>query len=136
MIVMQGPLDFLWQIALVATIVIATRWLFNARGAKLPTTRDGSNLYRVKAQWRAVGIGTAVFSAALAIASLWNLPSASGWVSLALFAPLAVGGVWIASGSIVTDRIGISRKVLWHSSSFRWDDVTELRLLPGRVGGD
>jgi hypothetical protein len=91
-------------------------------------------LYRVKGAWRAVGIGTATFCAALAFGSIRDLPSASGWVSLSLFLPLAIGGIWIANGVVITDRLGVTKKVFWRSYSFRWNDITELRLLDKQGG--
>ena len=38
----------------VALIVVLTRWLSDAKGGPLPTIRDGSSLYQIKWQLRAL----------------------------------------------------------------------------------
>jgi hypothetical protein len=125
---MQNPVNLLWQVATIALIVIATRWLFSARGTSVPIERGGDSLYRVKTQWRAVGVLASAFCAVLAAKSFGDLPSASSWVSLAIFLPLVAAGLWIATGVVTINESGISKKILWYSKSIYWKDVTQLRI--------
>ena len=37
-------------------------------------------------------------------------------------------GLWLASGSVSTTQTSITKRILWRSLSFRWDQVTEVRL--------
>ncbi len=58
---MRGLLSIVGSIAIVALIVIATRWVSGPKGSPLPKTRDGANVYEVKRQWRALGTVGGVF---------------------------------------------------------------------------
>ena len=40
----------------------------------------------------------------------------------------ALMGLWLGSGAVTTNQSGITKSVIWHSRSFRWDDITEIRL--------
>jgi hypothetical protein len=57
------------------------------------------------------------------------LATTAGWVSLLVFPPFALLAFWLAiSGSVTTDQNSITKKGLWRSHSFRWGDITEIRL--------
>jgi hypothetical protein len=40
----------------------------------------------------------------------------------------------MASGSVRTNRTGITKKVLWHSRSLRWNEITEVLLRKKDIG--
>ena len=44
-------------------------------------------------------------------------------------------GLWLASGSVITDQAGLTKRVLWYSHSFRWSEITEIRLPKKQAGG-
>src|SRR5450755_4005055 len=87
------PTSVFWQVAVVALIVAATRWLSSAKGGGLPRTRNGIDVYGLKLQWRVVGVAGTVFSLALAIMSFPDLPATSGWVGVPIFLAMTIGGI-------------------------------------------
>ncbi len=113
----------------VALIIIATRWLSGATGDPLPKIVGGSRLYKIKWQWRAVGLGGAPFYAALAFEARHELTSIFGWAVLIFLSALALSGLWLASGSVTTNQDGITRTTLCYSRSLRWNEITGVRLL-------
>jgi hypothetical protein len=124
---MGSSLSIIGQVATVALIVIATRWVFGAKGANFPRTHDGANVYGIKWQWRVLGFAGGAFWIVLSICSLHDRRS-TYWTFIIVSAVFVLIGLWIASGAVTTDQNSITKRVLWHSQSFRWCDITELRL--------
>lgn len=124
----------LGSIATVALIVFATRWLSGTKGPQLPRTRDGTSVYGIKLQWIAVGLAGAAFWVVVLIWAWYDLHSRPDGVLAAITLVFVTIGLWLASGSVSTNRTGITKKVLWSSRSFQWGDVTEIRLRK-RQGG-
>ncbi len=127
MLTMQNSASFILQVAIVALIVIATRWLFGAKGAQLPRTRDGTSIYGIKRQWRAVGLAGGVFAIVLSMWS-WHDMHRPEWVLIAISVTFVILALWLASGSVTTNQTGITKRVLWYSRSFQWKDITEIRV--------
>ena len=115
------------SVATVALIVVATRWVVGARGVLLPITRNGSSLYRLKWQWPALGFAGVAFWVVISIWSSRDLHSPD-WTSIIFSVVFALIGLWLGSGAVTTNQSGITKRALWHSRSFRWDEVTEIRL--------
>jgi hypothetical protein len=125
---MQKSISFIVQVATVALIVIASRWLFGARGAALPRTRDGNSIYGIKWQWRAVGLAGGAFWIIVSIWSWHDQHSRPDGVLIAITIVFLTVGLWLASGSVTTNQTGITKRVLWLSRSFTWKDITEVRV--------
>lgn len=125
----------IWQITIVALIAAATAWLSRSGGDRLPETRRGGDRYRVKLAWQVVGIAASAFCLVLVFHSLGDMASAAGIVSFVFFLATAVVGIWAACGVIVTDGVGITKRVLWSSCTLRWNDITELRRHDKDGGG-
>src|SRR5581483_5390439 len=98
------------------------------KGSLFPTTRDGASLYRIKWQWRAVGLVGAVFWVVVSIWSSLEQHSRPDAVLIGITVAFVIAGLWLASGSVTTNQTGITKKGLWHSHSFQWKDITEVRL--------
>jgi hypothetical protein len=108
--------------------VLVIRGVSGAKGAELPRTDDGNNIYGIKWQWRALGLASAAF---WVIASIWSWHdrhSRPDGVLITLTTVFVMIGVWLASGSVRTNRNGITKRTLWRSRFFQWDDITEIRL--------
>jgi hypothetical protein len=120
-------LSALSSAATVALIVAATRWLVRAKGAQLPKSRNGAEVYGIKWQIRALGLVAVTLSVAF---SVWSRVDQQyfDWKSVVVAAIFFLLGVWLASGSLTTTPTTITKKVLWRSQSFRWDQVTEIRV--------
>ncbi len=117
----------------VALIVALTRWLSDAKGAPLPTIRDGSSLYQIKWQLRALSAVVVSFWSGVVIWSWRDLHHADvALVSMAIL--FVLGSFWLASGSVSTNASGIAKTVLWRSHFFRWDDITQVRMHKKRGG--
>jgi hypothetical protein len=123
----NSSLSFVGSIATVALTAIAIRWVLGAKGAKLPKIQDGTSVYGIKWQWRGFGASGAAFSLVLLIWSWHDLHRPDGVLTVASLIFITIG-IWLASGSVRTDRIGITKRALWRSRSLRWDEVTEVRL--------
>jgi hypothetical protein len=82
----------------------------------------------MKWQWRSVGLTSGAFCAILAFESRHQLPAASGWFLVMFFVVLALSGFWLASGSVITNANGITKRTFWRSCSLRWADITGVHL--------
>jgi hypothetical protein len=125
---MQNSVSLIWQVAVVALIAVATRWLLGARGAALPRTRESTSVYGIKWQWRAVGLAGGAFWVVVSVWSSHDLHSRPDGALIAITVTFIAIGLWLASGSVTTNQTGITKTVLWCSRSFRWGDITEIRL--------
>ena len=117
------------QIATVAAISVAVRWLVTAKGAELPETHGDTSVYRVKWPWRALGWGAACFCGVL-VAWLWHdplSPASDRWLLL-IPGAFAFIGLWLAFGVVTIDQRYITRRFLWHSRSLRWDEITAIQF--------
>jgi hypothetical protein len=116
------------SIATVTLIAVATRWLATAKGSDLPETRDGTNLYRIKWQWRAVGFIGRFFWIVICILASRDSHSRPSGVLIAITVAFVAAGLWISTGSVTTDEAGITKKGLWRNYSLQWKEITEIRL--------
>jgi hypothetical protein len=125
---MGNVISIILQASGIALTIGAMRWLFAAKGPLVPRTRDDTNLYNIKWQWRAVGVVGGVFWITL-----------SGWVWLdrrsrpdgtliALTLIFVAIGIWISRGSVTTNQTGVTKKGLMRSRTFTWGEITEIRL--------
>lgn len=115
------------SIATVALIVIATRWLSSAKGAEFPKTRDSTHIYEIKWQWRAVGFVGGLFGIVICVWSWYDLHSPDGFL-IAIAVIFVIAGLWLASGSIITDEAGVTKTVFFHSRSLAWKGIDEVRV--------
>jgi len=124
----ESFLRFVVSIVTVSLIAAGTRWLSTAKGAQFPKALDGTKVYGIKWQWRIVGLGSAVFWAALCIC-FWRdpHPGRTGLFLVITLVSIAVG-LWLASGSVTINESGITKKSLWTSLFFQWKDITEIQL--------
>lgn len=128
---MRSLVAILFGASSVALIASATRWLSNARGAEFPESYDGTRIYSLMWQWRAVGLAAFVFSLSLAIWSWLDLRHLDP--AIAIFSSVfALLGLWIGDGSVITNEVGITKRFLGHSRTLLWRDIHELRLLKSR----
>ena len=120
-------LSVLGSAATVALIVVATRWLVGVKGAPLPKSRNGTSVYGIKWHIRALGLASVILSVTF---SVWSQQEHYHveWEMAATAIVFFVLGVWLASGSVSTTQTSITKRVLWRSLSFRWDQITEVRL--------
>ncbi len=112
----------------VALIATATRWLFNAKGAQNPTSRNGANVYGLKWQIRAVSYIAAVFLLFVSIEGLRQDSHSTRWTIDLLLIGLAIGSFWFGSGVVVTDQTGITKTSLWKSQQLRWDEISQVQV--------
>lgn len=130
----QNSSSFFAQVATVALTAAALGWLYRAKGAALPKTDDGRNAYGIKIQFRAVGIIGGAFFTVLLVWSWLDLHRPE-IVFIAMTLVFSAMGLWLGSGAVITDQAGITKRVLWYSRSFRWGDITEIRLPKKQAGG-
>jgi hypothetical protein len=128
------PMILVRSIVTVVVIVVATRWVLQAKGAELPQARNSANVYGIKRQWRAVGVASAIFWLVLTIWEMRDLHSRPDGVMFAMTVVFVALGIWIASGLVITDETGISKRTLGRSRLIRWNEITEIRLHPKQGG--
>jgi hypothetical protein len=117
----------------VALIASVTRWILSVKGAQLPDIHGDCCSYSIKKQWRALGIVGIVFWVLLSVWS-WRDEHHPDGVMITISIVFVVVGTWIGSGAISTDEMGITKTVLWHSRSFKWQDITEVRFHKNQGG--
>jgi hypothetical protein len=115
-------LSVLDSTATVAVIVVATRWMVGVKGAQLPKSKNGTNVYGIKWHIRALGFAAVILSVAFSVWSQQEQHHVERELVMAIVFFLL--GVWPVS----TTQTSITKKVLWRSLCFRWDQVTEVRL--------
>jgi hypothetical protein len=132
---MESLPALLAQIVTITVTARAIHWLRTSRGPSVPRTLpDGSCIYGIKWQWKAVGLITGSFAAVLVLISTLDLPSVHGWIYLVAFAVLTLSGIWLATGLVTTDSVGVNKKGLWRSRSMRWDEITKIELRSRDIG--
>lgn len=56
------------------------------------------------------------------------------WLLTIVFGSLALFGIWLRTGSIETDQTGITKTVFWHKKTLKWEEITDVWLLPNNQG--
>jgi len=130
---MQNPITFISQVATVVLIAVGLRWLFSARGTPLPRLRDGTSIYGIRWQWRAVAIVGVAFGVLVSVWS-WHDLHRPDRVMIAIAGVFAAMGLWLATGLVTTDRAGITKKNIWRTQHFSWTEVTEIRIHKSQGG--
>ena len=120
--------DVLVGVGTVALITIATRWLFNAKGAQNPTSRNGANVYGLKWHIRIVSYMAAALLLFVSVEGLRQDLRSARWTIDVLLIALAIGSVWFGTGFVRTDQDGITKKSLWKSQFLRWDEVSRVQV--------
>jgi hypothetical protein len=132
--IVRSFLSVVGSIATVALIAVATRWLSSAEGEQFPKALGGASVYGIKWQWRAIGLVGGIFWAALSIWSWFDRYSSPDGLLIAISLVFVMAGLWLASGSVITNQVGITKRSLWHSRSFQWKDITEIRVYKKQGG--
>jgi hypothetical protein len=125
---MGNVISIVLQASGIALAIGAMRWLFAAKGPVVPRTKDDKNFYDVKWQWRALGIAGGTFWIILSLWQWVDRRSRPDAVLITMTLIFATVGIWIASGSVITNQRGITKKSLLRSRSFAWGNITEIRL--------
>ncbi len=123
--------DALSGIATVALTASVVRWLANAKGTDLPENHGETDIYRISWPWRGTGILAGSFAVVLALWSFYDLHHLERGI-LIFSAIMLLLGVWLSAGVVTTDGVEITKKVLWHSRTFVWGQITEIRQLQSR----
>jgi hypothetical protein len=125
---MSDLLDIVKGVATVALIAFATRWVTMDKGSDSPKIKGAVAIYRIRWPVRAAAYTAAVLSLVIAFANLSPHLAGHRWLVHLLFVTLAAGAVWFGTGVVTSDETAISKRLLWHSSSLRWDEISEIRL--------
>jgi len=124
---MAKTITFISHVATVVLIAVAIRWLFSAKGTAVPMSRHGSNVYKIKRQWRAIGFAGAAFWIAVSVWE-WHDTHQLDRGMVAITGICLAIGLWIASGLVTTTTAGITKRVLWRSTALQWGKITEVKL--------
>jgi hypothetical protein len=129
-------ISIIGQIITATLIVIATRWLTQAKGTSCPIVQENAHVYTVKWQLRLMGIIVVIFCVSLLLWFWHDFISVSLRGRVLLIIPLSVIliGLWGTYGKVVTDGRGIKKEGLLHSTSLRWEEITAVQL-HNRHGG-
>jgi hypothetical protein len=125
---MADLLDVVKGVATVALIAFATRWVTLDKGPDAPKIEGTVAIYRIRWPVRAAAYTAAALFLVFAFADLRGDLTGRRWLVLLLFVTLALGAVWFGTGVVTLDETAISKRFLWHSSSLRWDEISEIRL--------
>ena len=122
------------QIGTVALIVIVVRWLGRSRDTASPKVRVGASVYGIKWQLRLVGYSGAALFIGIVIWSRHDVVSSRDVIVDIILFEFGLLGLWFASGSVITNEGGVTKKGLFRSRSLRWCEITEV-VLHRRDGG-
>ena len=114
--------------ATVALIATATRWLFRPRGDQKPSFRNGAHVYGLKWEIRMVSYAAALLFLVIGIEGVRQDLRSSRWTIDLLCAGAAAACLWFASGVVLTDQIGITKKSLWKSQVLRWEEISQVQI--------
>lgn len=125
---MPDLLDVVRGVATVALIAFATRWVTMDKGSDSPKTKGAQAIYPIRWLIRAAAYTAAVLCLVFAFADVRSDLAGRRWPVALLFVTLALGSVWFGTGAVTSDETAISKRFLWHSSSLRWEEISEIRL--------
>jgi len=125
---MPDLLDVVKGVATVALIAFATRWVTMDRGSDSPKIKGAVAIYPIRWPVRAAAYMAAVLCLVFAFADLRSGLAGRRWPVTLLFVTLALGAVWFGTGAVTSDETAISKRFLWHSSSLKWEEISEIRL--------
>ena len=126
--------EFIIQTLVVASIVGAVDWVLTTDRKSAPTVRGERTLYTVSRRIHVTTLISAAICAVLAVSYYQNGNSVKEWLLTCVFGSFAVLGVYISTGSVTTDKNGVTKKVFWHTTGMKWTEITEVLLLQ-RDGG-
>jgi hypothetical protein len=127
--------EFIIETLLVASIVAAVDWVLSVRDRKAaPVLRGERTVYRVSRRIHVAALSSAVICAVLAVSYYENRNSIKEWALTIVFGSFAILGVWVSTGSVTTDRKGLTKKLFWHKSTMNWAEITEVLILPRDQG--
>jgi hypothetical protein len=125
---MSDLLDVVKGAATVALTVYGLRWLSAVKGSNTPRIHGEVAVYGIKWQIRAVAYAAAALFLVLALVDLRAELARGRWVINVLFAVLALGAAWFGTGAVTSDSKAISKRSLLHTSSLKWEEISEVRF--------
>ena len=125
---MSSLFDVVKGVATVALIALATRWVTGAKGSDKPRVNEGVSVYGIRWPVRAIAYSAAALLLILAVADLRTNSAGRRWTLIPLFLILTLGAFWFGSGVVISDETSISKRFLWHGSSLRWKEISEIRF--------
>ena len=128
---MADLLDVVKGAVTVALIVCAVRWLNTAKGSDSPKTYGEVAVYGIRWPLRAVAYAGAVLFLVLAFVDLRPDLASGRWPVNVLSAILALGAAWFGMGVVTLDQNIISKTLLWHSSSLKWEEIVRFATTSG-----
>jgi hypothetical protein len=125
---MPDLLDVVKGVATVALIAFVTRGVTMDKGSDAPRIKGEVAIYPIRWPVRAAAYTAAVLCLVFAFADLHSDLASRRWPVTLLFVTLALGSVWFGTGAVTSDETSVSKRFLWHSSSLRWEEISEIRL--------
>jgi uncharacterized membrane protein len=118
----------LWKAAVVAAIVIVTRWLLRApRVESPPETVQNTQVYAVRSRVKIAGFSIAAVFVVISLAFHHELSDPSGLWLMAIPVGFILLGIWLATGSVITSDRGITKKTIWSSQTVEWEKISGVR---------
>ncbi len=118
----------LWEAATVAVIVVLTRWLLAAGQGEAPRIFQDSRMYGVRRRLQIAGFGAAAVFTILAFAFRREFASRRGIGLIMIPIGFVLLGAWLATGSVITNDQGITKKALFGSRSINWKRISGVCL--------
>ena len=118
----------LWKTIPVAVIVFVTRWLLEEVRGEEPKIFHDSRVYGVRKRIQIAGFGAAGIFAAVAIAFRREFTSPGELWLIMIPISSVLFGIWLATGSVITNDRGITKKAFFASRSIDWDRISGVRL--------
>src|SRR5262245_58508430 len=102
--------EFIIQTLVVASIVGAVDWVLTVDRNVAATVRGERTVYNVSRRIHVASLISAVICAVLAVSDYQNRNSIGEWLLSFFFGCFVVLGLYMATGSVTTDRNGVTKR--------------------------
>jgi len=116
--------SFLWIVATVVAIVGVTHWLLRMRPGESPKTIQDLHIYGIRNRVRFAGFGVAGLFVVFTIVFRRDLSQPGDRWLVTIPIVFILLGIWLATGSVITNSRGITKKTLWASRTIAWVDIS------------
>ena len=116
--------SILWEAATVGAIVVATRWLLGTQPGESFKTLQNYHIYGIRNRVRFAGFGVAGLFIVFTFVFRRDLSQSGDRWLVTIPIVFIFLGIWLATGSVITNSRGITKKTLWASRTIGWVDIS------------
>jgi hypothetical protein len=120
--------SFLWSVATALIIVRTTYWLLRTPPGESPKAIQDLHIYGVRNRVRFAGFGVAGLFVVFTFVFRRDLSQSGDRWLVTIPIGFILLGIWLATGTVITNTRGITKKTLWASRTIAWVDISGVRF--------